>query len=79
MLTVADALVCALREFGVRYLFGVSGANIEHVHDSVYRHGQQKLHSILCKSEMGAAFMADGYARHSGRIGCAAPHPAAAR
>lgn len=69
MLTVADALVCALREFGVRFVFGVSGANIEHLHDALYRHGEQRLDSVLCKSEIGAAYMADGYARHSGGIG----------
>lgn len=69
MLTVADALVRTLREFGVRFVFGVSGANIEHVHDALYRHGEGRLDSILSKSEIGAAYMADGYARHSGTIG----------
>jgi acetolactate synthase I/II/III large subunit len=60
---LVDALVQALRDWGVRYVFGVSGANIEHVHDAIHRHGQGKLHSVLAKSEVGAAFMADGRAR----------------
>ena len=69
MQSVADALVCTLREYGVRYVFGVSGANIEHIHDALFRHGREKLQSVLCKSEVGAAFMADGYARQSGGLG----------
>ncbi|MBW8636168.1 thiamine pyrophosphate-binding protein [Hoeflea sp. WL0058] len=69
METVADALVSTLREFGARYVFGVSGANIEHIHDSLYRLGQNRLNSVLCKTETGAAFMADGYARQTGSIG----------
>jgi acetolactate synthase-1/2/3 large subunit len=60
---VADRLVITLREFGVRYFFSVSGANIEAVHDAIYLHGDGQLTSILAKHESAAAFMADCYAR----------------
>lgn len=60
---LADALVLALREWGVQYMFGVSGANIEHVHDAIARLGGDALRSVLAKTEVGAAFMADAHAR----------------
>lgn len=62
-MNVADALVIALRDWGVRYVFGVSGANIEHVHDGIHRLGQGRLTSVLTRREDGAAFMADCRAR----------------
>ncbi|MCA9678879.1 MAG: thiamine pyrophosphate-binding protein [Kofleriaceae bacterium] len=60
---LADALTLALREWGVRYVFGVSGANIEHVHDAIARLGGDALRSVMTKTEVGAAFMADAHAR----------------
>ncbi|MFD0207364.1 MULTISPECIES: thiamine pyrophosphate-binding protein [Saccharothrix] len=62
-LTLADALVGALRDWDVRYVFGVSGANVEHVHDAVHRLGDGRLTSVMARREDGAAFMADGRAR----------------
>src|SRR5262245_46043136 len=66
---VCDAIVATLLELDVRYLFGVSGANIEHIHDAVHRLGGTRLRSILAKHESGAAFMADGHARVSRTLG----------
>lgn len=60
---LADALVTTLRDWGLEYLFGVGGANIEHLYDAVHRLGHGQFRSILAKSEIGAAFMADGRAR----------------
>jgi len=60
---LVDALVTTLRDWGVGYVFGVSGANIEHVHDGIQRLGGGHLRSVLAKSEVGAAFMADCRAR----------------
>ena len=60
---LVDALVIMLRDWNTRYVFGVSGANIEHVHDAIHRLGDGKLESVLAKSEVGAAFMADARAR----------------
>lgn len=60
---LADAIVTCLREMELRYVFGVSGANIEHVHDAVHRLGQGRLKTVMTKSEYGASFMADARAR----------------
>src|SRR5271165_4243787 len=66
---LVDALVETLLACDVRYVFGVSGANIEHLHDAIHRLGGGKLVSVMAKSEFGAAFMADGYARVHRRLG----------
>lgn len=66
---LADALVTALREIGAEFVFGVGGANIEHIYDAVHRLGDGKLKSVLAKREDGAAFMADGLARVHRRLG----------
>ncbi len=60
---ISDAIITHLRDSGVKYVFGVSGANIEHIHDAIFRLGDNKLKSIMAKHESGAAFMADGHAR----------------
>jgi acetolactate synthase-1/2/3 large subunit len=54
-----DALVHALISLDVRYIFGVSGTNIEHFHDAIHRLGGTRLRSVMTKGEAGAAFMAD--------------------
>ncbi|OUS26136.1 hypothetical protein A9Q99_19355 [Gammaproteobacteria bacterium 45_16_T64] len=63
-ITISDAIASILSQLDVNYLFGVSGANIETLHDAVHRLDAHNVESVLCKSEVGAAFMADGYARH---------------
>lgn len=60
---LAEALVTTLRDWDLEYLFGVGGANIEHLYDAVHRLGRGRFRSVLAKSEVGAAFMADGRAR----------------
>src|SRR6185437_117435 len=60
---LAEALATTLRDWGLEYLFGVSGANIEHLHDAVHRLGGERFRSVCAKSEVGAAFMADCRAR----------------
>jgi len=66
---LVDALTLVLKELGVEFVFGVSGANIEHFHDAIYRLGDDKLTAILAKSEFSAAFMADGRARAHRTLG----------
>jgi len=68
-LTVAEALVLTLRDWGVGQVFGVSGANIEDFHDAVYRLGDGDLVSVAAKTESGAAFMADAQARAGAPFG----------
>ncbi len=60
---LVDALVSTLAGWDVRYVFGVSGANIEHLHDAIHRAGSERVRSVMARSEVGAAFMADARAR----------------
>ncbi len=66
---LSDALVQGFLSLGVRHVFGVSGANIEHLHDAIFRLQSDKLQSVLAKTETGAAFMADAQARVHGVLG----------
>lgn len=63
---VSELIVKFLERLGIEYIFGMPGAHILPVYDSLYH---SKIHSILAKHEQGAAFMAGGYARASGKIG----------
>lgn len=66
---LVDALTLILKDLGIEFVFGVSGANIEHFHDAIYRLGNGNLTAILAKSESSAAFMADGLARAHNTLG----------
>ncbi|MFJ4651356.1 thiamine pyrophosphate-binding protein [Nocardia sp. NPDC088792] len=68
--TVADLIVDRLAEH-TGHLFGVGGANIEDIYDAVHR-TDTALTGIVAKHEFGAATMADGYARSTGRLGVVA-------
>lgn len=63
---VSELIVRYLERLGVEYIFGMPGAHILPVYDSLYN---SSVKSILAKHEQGAAFMAGGYARASGKIG----------
>jgi acetolactate synthase-1/2/3 large subunit len=60
---LVDALVETLAGWELRYAFGVSGANIEHFHDAIHRLRDDRLRSVMARTEVGAAFMADARAR----------------
>jgi acetolactate synthase-1/2/3 large subunit len=66
---LADALVTTLRDWDLQYLFGVGGANIEHVYDAVHRLGRGRFQTVCAKSEIGTAFMADCRARTHRTLG----------
>ena len=68
-ISLADALALTLKDLNVKFVFGVGGSNIEHLHDAIYRLGDGKLSAILAKSEFSAAFMADGYASTHNTLG----------
>jgi len=54
-----------MERLGIEYIFGMPGAHILPVYDSLY---DSNIKSVLVKHEQGAAFMAGGYARASGKI-----------
>ena len=62
---VSELIVKYMERLGIETIFGMPGAHILPVYDSLYDSGIQ---SILAKHEQGAAFMACGYAKASGRI-----------
>jgi len=49
-----------LEQEKVNYLFGVPGAHVLPLYDAIYR--TTSIKPILCKHEVGGAFMAYGYA-----------------
>jgi acetolactate synthase-1/2/3 large subunit len=65
--TVADLLVRRLAAHGVRHIFGYPGGQLTPIYDALYR--QSTIRHILARDEQAAAFMADGYARATGKIG----------
>src|SRR6516162_7929762 len=65
--TVADVLVSRLRQHGVRHVFGYPGGQITPLYDGLYR--QSAIRHVLARDEQAAGFMADGYARATGKPG----------
>jgi acetolactate synthase-1/2/3 large subunit len=63
----ADLLVRRLGEHGVTQLFGYPGGQLTPVYDALAR--TPALRHYLARHEQAAAFMADGYARATGRPG----------
>lgn len=79
-LDVADLLVAYLEQLGVEYVFGIPGGAIEPLYNAIARSTSRGgIRHILARHEAGAAFMADGYARESGKIGvcCSTSGPGA--
>lgn len=77
---VADLLVAYLEQIGVEYVFGVPGGAIEPLYNALARSARRGgVRHVLARHEAGAAFMADGYARESGRLGvcCSTSGPGA--
>jgi acetolactate synthase-1/2/3 large subunit len=58
---------CLVRE-GVEVVFGLPGGAIMPVYDAMLYY---PIHHVLVRHEQGAAHMADGYARASGKVGVA--------
>jgi len=75
---MADLLVAYLEQIGVEYVFGVPGGAIEPLFNALARSQRRGgLRPVVARHEAGAAFMADGYARETGRLGvcCATSGP----
>lgn len=65
--TGGEWVVAALAAEGVRHVFGIPGIHNLAVYDALLR--QEAVAHVLARHEQGAGFMADGYARASGRVG----------
>ena len=66
----AEALMQSLLAEGVETLFGYPGGAIMPVYDALYDY-RDRLNHVLVRHEQGAVHAAQGYARVSGKVGCA--------
>jgi acetolactate synthase I/II/III large subunit len=64
----ADIVVQTLQQRGVEYVFGVPGAKIDKVFDSLI---DSKIKTVVCRHEQNAAFIAGGIGRMTGKAGVA--------
>ena len=62
------AVVATLEANGVDTVFGIPGVHTLDIYDAL---ATSSIHHILARHEQGAGFMADGYARASGKPGVA--------
>jgi len=75
-----DLLISYLEQLGVEYIFGVPGGAIEPFYSALARSERRGgPRAVIARHETGAAFMADGYARNTGKLGvcCATTGPGA--
>lgn len=66
-LTGAQIVVRALRDQGVRHVFGYPGGAVLPIYDALFQ--QEDVEHILVRHEQGAAHAAEGYARSTGKAG----------
>ncbi len=76
-LTAVQLLLEYLSAEGVSHIFGIPGGPLMPLYEAIF--DSHKIKPIITKHEEGAAFMADGYARVSGRLGvcCSTTGPGA--
>lgn len=70
-----EVILECIEEAGVEYLFGVPGGPLTPLYEALSE--RKRIKHVLAKHESGAAFMANGYARVSGKLGvcCATSGP----
>ncbi len=66
-LSGAEMVVRSLQDEGVEIVFGYPGGAVLHIYDAFF--DQDEIKHILVRHEQGAAHMADGYARSTGKPG----------
>jgi acetolactate synthase-1/2/3 large subunit len=77
-MNLADLTITYLKQLGVKYVFGIPGGAISPLYDALARSDRQGgPRAVVARHETGAAFMADGYARETGKLGvcCATTGP----
>jgi acetolactate synthase-1/2/3 large subunit len=65
-IAVSELIVRFMERLGVEVIFGMPGAHVLPIYDRLV---DSRVKSVLVKHEQGAAFMAGGYARASGKVG----------
>jgi acetolactate synthase I/II/III large subunit len=66
--TGAGLLVKSLEAQGVEYVFGIPGAKVDKIFDTLV---DSKIQTVVCRHEQNAAFMASGVGRMTGKAGVA--------
>jgi acetolactate synthase-1/2/3 large subunit len=67
-LTGGEALVRSLRAQGVEVVFGLPGVQLDWAFDALYA-ARDAVHLYHTRHEQAVSYMADGYARTTGRVG----------
>ncbi len=67
MMSGAAMVVRALKDVGVKHVFGYPGGSVLDIYDALYV--QDDVEHVLVRHEQAAAHMADGYARSTGNTG----------
>jgi len=65
-LKVAEGIVKALKRFGVKIIFGIPGSQTCPLYDALY---SSSIRHVLVRHEQMAAYMADAYAKFTGKPG----------
>ncbi|MDX2480572.1 MAG: thiamine pyrophosphate-binding protein [Desulfuromusa sp.] len=77
---LADLVIEFLEQLDVDVIFGIPGGSIEPLYNAMARSSQRGgIRPVVARHETGAAFMAEGYARETGKIGvcCSTTGPGA--
>ncbi len=67
-LSGANAILQSMINNGVDTIFGLPGGQLDHFFDAIY-HEKDRIKLIGARHEQGAAYMAFGYARSTGKVG----------
>jgi acetolactate synthase-1/2/3 large subunit len=66
-MTGAEIVLRALRDNGVKHVFGYPGGAVLPIYDEIFQ--QEDIEHILVRHEQGAGHAAEGYARSTGKVG----------
>ncbi|MCP8893746.1 acetolactate synthase 3 large subunit [Shinella daejeonensis] len=66
-MTGAEIVLQALKDNGVKHIFGYPGGAVLPIYDEIFQ--QDDIEHILVRHEQGAGHMAEGYARSTGKVG----------
>ena len=63
---LGETLIQILESFGVEIIFGIPGVHTVELYRAL---SQSRIRHITARHEQGVGFMADGYARNTGKLG----------
>ncbi|MBX2833857.1 MAG: acetolactate synthase 3 large subunit [Micavibrio sp.] len=69
-MTGAEIVIKALIDQGVEVIFGYPGGAVLPIYDEIFKNSD-KIKHVLVRQEGGALHAAEGYARSTGKVGCA--------